>query len=127
MPMTEITAEGTIRHFLNTLVTNFGPPAAIEELHHSIAELFFGEDLIPRQVTTPNANTSNLSFIPDLKAAISSTRPTQTRKSNSRTFYTPPGLHVAPIAAYRLPQDIAARTVYRPSPYYLQDERYSHN
>ncbi|KAK4317509.1 hypothetical protein Pmani_011400 [Petrolisthes manimaculis] len=89
MLMTDLSQQKTNGLILQTLHATMK-----EDLHHSPAELVFREDLrLPGQVTSPNMNTSNLSFLPALKAAISSTHPTQTRKSNSRTSYTPPGLH----------------------------------
>ncbi|KAK4320140.1 hypothetical protein Pmani_008976 [Petrolisthes manimaculis] len=89
MLMTDLSQQKTNGLILQTLHATMK-----KDLHHSPAELVFREDLrLPGQVTSPNMITSNLSFLPALKAAISSTHPTQTRKSNSRTSYTPPGLH----------------------------------
>ncbi|KAK4322851.1 hypothetical protein Pmani_006417 [Petrolisthes manimaculis] len=48
---------------------------------------------LPRQVTSPCLDTSNLFFLPALITAIMSALPPPTRTNAARPPYIPPGLH----------------------------------
>lgn len=73
-----------------------------EDLHHSPAELVYGEDLrLPGQYTPPGACLPSLGFLPALKQAMASIAPVLPRQPPPRPTYFPPGLHTAPTALLR--------------------------
>ena len=68
-----------------------------EDIHHTPAELVYGEDLrLPQQFLTPTDGGHSLSFLPALRHAMTNLRPTPPRPPPARPTHFPAELLTAP-------------------------------